>query len=509
MGVAIEMSGQRDFGEEPRKGGEKSYKLPAALREQIEAVQDKPATRLLGIEKLAAQREEISTKHIAELHDLHTDLTALKEIILPRGYSPESEQFAKESATVDIKTGLLSESVAIQIRYTPSQPGLLWSQPATLKGSLMIAERSFPLSHVIISAPGQRNLSDGARWSHERICEEVAQYVYLLCREAEVLARQHQAEENFIDFDPEFEAHLVRKVAHATNLLQLPEYYRAFRDKETSKEAVAGETERLKTHFQEVQASFDSAFERLHTHVVELDTSIATGDGLADLQRRAREEAARVIAEVRTTVEGEEITHLKSRKKTLYRAIEKLEDSYETKKAALEEKIRRLEKKHEKALDRLSEPKVRLKLLERVNESIGEGYPAPIINQLLDAVAESYAPRDPKTVLDLDNFCALLDEVLAAETFEDVLKELPRDRDDISFSLEEVDQFMNPEKASKKDRKIAENWQEQLNQVRECMSFLSTHCTRAEAETLKKGFETIIFTCPADVQEFAKVLLGK
>jgi hypothetical protein len=102
-----------------------------------------------------------------------------------------------------------------------------------------------------------------------------------------------------------------------------------------------------------------------------------------------------------------------------------------------------------------------------------------------------------------------LDEVLAAETFEDVLKELPRDRDDISFSLEEVDQFMNPEKASKKDRKIAENWQEQLNQVRECMSFLSTHCTRAEAETLKKGFETIIFTCPADVQESAKVLLGK
>jgi hypothetical protein len=49
MGVAIEMSGQRDFGEEPRKGGEKSYKLPAALREQIEAVQDEPATRLLGI----------------------------------------------------------------------------------------------------------------------------------------------------------------------------------------------------------------------------------------------------------------------------------------------------------------------------------------------------------------------------------------------------------------------------------------------------------------------------
>jgi hypothetical protein len=41
------------------------------------------------------------------------------------------------------------------------------------------------------------------------------------------------------------------------------------------------------------------------------------------------------------------------------------------------------------------------------------------------------------------------------------------------------------------------------------MSFLATKCTRAEAEALKQGFENIIFTCPADVTESAKVLLGK
>ena len=269
-----------------------------------------------------------------------------------------------------------------------------------LRGVLTIAENCFPIAPVAISGSGQCNLAT-EEWSHERVCEEVSQYLYLLCREAEKLSRQGQVSTSFVDFDADFEAHLVRKVAHATNLLQLPEYYRAYADKESAN-IVAGElTERVKILGDEIKAHFQT----LHDRVNELDASLI-GDGVvSDLTKRVKERAHFIYEESLRSIEGQAVADLVKQRDVLAAQISSLEETLKVAKRETKVEIEALQGKVEQVKDELSSPRIRSRILGELKRM---GCDQDRAVDLLKKLAPLCDHTNPQIVIDPENFFRFL-----------------------------------------------------------------------------------------------------
>lgn len=477
----------------------KKNTIPADLDARIDALSRTPAQSLVGVDELERQKQAISQDHLTQLGALHGNLAKLSSVHLPHGYDPESEHFASEKVLVDVHTGLLSTSVTVQITYSPPQRGLLGSTPAKLKGALVSSHDCFSLKSVNISNSGQTTLSDGGEWSHERVCEEVAQYIFFLCREAESLVKQNHVEEKYVDFDPEFEAHLVRKIALATNLLQLPEYYRAFTDRETSKELAVSEAARVKTHAHDLEVSVDAELGALKDRLAALNTTLASEAGLDELKHQAHEEAQKVLAEVRDQTRADETAQLEAEKATLTEAI-----------AKLAEEIAALQKSKEEVLDELSPPKIRSRILDLVNRRIGKGRLAsPITSLVIDSIAEVYNPKDPAIFLDLDNFVYFADLALQTSAFTRVLQTLPLRSEQKDSAGVKAEAYSDPDKARHAYSENVNQWYDQLARIAKCLRFLANNCTKAEVEILKQGLRQMSPDSADEITRCSKTLLGK
>jgi hypothetical protein len=353
----------------------------------------KASDYLPEIVQQVGEAERTVAKHSKLIANLESDLNKLIPVYLPEGYEPIAERFGEQRSTVEVKSGVMPGVPRIRIEFTPPKRGWIFGEPATLRGVIEVDGRDLPLAPVKISAAGQfqldrdnRNFGD-RRWSHERICEEVAQYVFLICRETIKFVRQHQVK-NPDDFDPDFEAHLVRQVAMVTNLLQLPEYYRGFVDKECAT-LMAGE---LSQRVSETGAAIKAEAKGVKDGLKTLMQRLEGAEVVTQLEMRFKERVERSLAEVSSRAEGEAVKVLKGE----IRRLEKV-------KQGLEGEIAELSKKIDQHLSKDDEAKLRIDLVTTLREIFPDLRDAHIVT-LMQRISDLYLDKRYEINMDLDNF---------------------------------------------------------------------------------------------------------